>query len=136
MNIIAYFFVGGVSFLANFVVFLLITRMTPSHWVAANLAGFVVGTLVNYILSVTLVFESRIFTRRRPEIVLTGIVSAIGVGLETALIYVGHELVHVDLNLAKLGATGMVFFWNYGARRFLVFGGTKPIASSMVSKRE
>jgi putative flippase GtrA len=122
MSIVVYFFVGGVSFLANFGVFLTFVHLMGVHWVAGNVAGFVAGTLVNYVLSVRFVFESRIFLRRHLEVFLTLMVSALGVAMETLLIHLAHDVVNLDLNISKLSAAGVVFFWNYGARRFLVFG--------------
>jgi len=122
MSIVVYFFVGGISFIVNLGAFLLFVHVVGLHWVAANVAGFVAGTLINYVLSVRFVFESRLFSRRHFEVFLTLVVSAFGVAMETLLIYLGHEVIYLDLNVSKLGAAGIVFFWNYGARRFLVFG--------------
>jgi putative flippase GtrA len=130
MSIVIYFFVGGFSFLANLGVFLVLVRIFELHWFAANVAGFVVGTLMNYVLSVRFVFESRIFLRRHLEVFLTVMVSLLGVAMETLFIYIGHEVMNITLIISKVIAAGVVFFWNYGARRFLVFGairGKNPI---------
>ena len=125
MNIVIYFFVGGVSFLANFSIFLMLVDLLGFHWLTANVAGFVAGTLMNYVLSIRFVFESRIFLRRYPEVFLTVIVSVFGVAMETLLIHLGHDVMNFALNLSKVCAAGVVFFWNYGARRFLIFGAIK-----------
>src|SRR5262245_61408216 len=129
MSILVYFFVGGISFLANFGVFLIFVHLLNLHWIAANVAGFVVGTLINYVLSVRFVFESRIFLRRRSEVFLTFVVSALGVAAETLLIHIAHDLANLNLNISKLSAAGIVFFWNFGARRFLIFGAIRRNAS-------
>jgi putative flippase GtrA len=125
MNIVVYFFVGGVSFLANFGIFLIFVHLMGLHWVAGNLAGFVIGTFINYMLSVRFVFKSKNFLRRDFEVFLAFIVSALGVVLETMLIHLGHDMASLNLNVSKLAAAGVVFFWNYGARRFLIFGAVK-----------
>jgi putative flippase GtrA len=125
MSIVVYFFVGGVSFLANFGAFLMVVHLMGLHWIAGNVAGFVAGTLVNYMLSVRFVFESRIFLRRHLEVFLTVIVSALGVAMETLLMHFAYEVANLDLNVSKVSAAGVIFFWNYGARRFLVFGGIR-----------
>ncbi len=125
MSIVIYFFVGGVSFLANFGVFLMFVDLLGLHWLTANVAGFVAGTLMNYVLSIRFVFESRIFLRRHPEVFLTVIVSVFGVAMETLLIHLGHDVMNFALSLSKVCAAGVVFFWNYGARRFLIFGAIK-----------
>jgi putative flippase GtrA len=122
MSIIVYFFVGGVSFLGNLGVFLMFVHLMDLNWVAGNIAGFVAGTSINYVLSLRFVFESKNLLRRETEIVLAFIVSAVGVALETILIHLGHEVANINLVVSKLAAAGVVFFWNYGARRFLIFG--------------
>lgn len=127
MSIIIYFVIGGVSFVVNFAVFFATVHAFGLNWVIANTAGFLVAVLVNYLLSARLVFESRLFAQRRVEVALTILVSALGTVLETAIIHVAYDVSGFDLNLSKLGAAGLVFFWNYGARRFLVFGGLKQI---------
>ena len=125
MSIVVYFFVGGVSFLANFGIFLMFVHLMGLHWVLGNIAGFIAGTFVNYVLSVRFVFKSKNFLRRDFEVYLTFMVSALGVGLETILIHLEHDVASLNLNVSKLGAAGVVFFWNYGARRFLIFGAVK-----------
>jgi putative flippase GtrA len=130
MSLIVYFLVGGTSFLVNFAIFWIFVRLTGLHWIAANIAGFLGAALINYYLSVRFVFESRIFSQRRLEVFLTFAVSAVGGGLETLLIYLGYDVASLNLNIAKLGAAAIVFFWNYGARRFLVFGAVKSFDGS------
>jgi putative flippase GtrA len=117
MSIVVYFFVGGVSFLANFGIFLMFVHLMGLHWVLGNIAGFIAGTFVNYVLSVRFVFKSKNFLRRDFEVYLTFMVSTLGVGLETMLIHLGHDVANLNLNVSKLGAAGGVFFWNYGARQ-------------------
>jgi putative flippase GtrA len=80
---------------------------------------------VNYILSVKYVFESRLFSRRHHEILLTVIVSVVGVVMESLLISFTHDRMALNISASKIVAAGAVFFWNYGARRFLVFGAVK-----------
>jgi putative flippase GtrA len=127
MSIVVYFFVGGASFLANFVIFLMFVHLMGLHWVLGNIAGFIAGTFINYVLSVRFVFKSKNFLRRDFEVYLTFMVSALGVGLETILIHLEHDVASLNLNVSKLGAAGVVFFWNYGARRFLIFGAVKRL---------
>lgn len=125
MSIVVYFFVGGVSFLVNFGVFLTFVHLLGLHWIIGNIAGFIGGTLMNYVLSVRFVFESKNIWRRDIEVCLTFMASALGVALETILIHLGHDVANLNLNISKMGAALVVFFWNYGARRFLIFGAIK-----------
>jgi putative flippase GtrA len=38
------------------------------------------------------------------------------------MLWAGVEIAHASLFLSNIAATGTVFFWNYFARRHLVFG--------------
>jgi putative flippase GtrA len=127
MSIAIYFIVGGISFLANFCTFIVLIKAFGLFWLFANVAGFLVGTWVNYVLSIKFVFESRIFSRRHHEVFLTVIVSVVGVLMESLLISLAHDRMNLSIVLSKIIAAGLVFFWNYGARRFLVFGAIKAI---------
>ena len=85
-------------------------------------ATFIVATLVNYLLSVRFVFVSGRRFRRRWEVALVYGISLIGLAVNQAILSAGVELARLDLLQAKLAATGIVFMWNYLARRLFVFG--------------
>ena len=133
MTVLIYFVVGGVSFVMNFVTFGLLVYVAGVHWVPANFAGFFVGTLINYFLSAQFVFARTLYARQRIEILLTVLVSAVGVGAETLLLYVGHDVIGLGLAIAKVGAAGVVFFWNYLTRRYFIFGAARAFSDQHVS---
>ena len=56
--------------------------------------------------------------------VLVFAVSAVGLGLNQLILALCVEEIGFNLFFSKVAATGCVFFWNYFARRVLVFGGT------------
>jgi putative flippase GtrA len=126
MSLVIYFLVGGISFLANFAAFVA-AQLIGLPWVLGNLLGFVAGTLLNYVLSATFVFRSAFFDTKRTEIVLVFIISAVGLAIETFMITVGYDVLRFQLYAVKIFAAGITFFWNYQARRFLVFGDVKRI---------
>jgi putative flippase GtrA len=87
---------------------------------------FVIATLVNYLLSVRFVFRSGQRFRRRWEIAMVYVVSGVGLALNQGILFFCVEMLYLGLLLSKLTATGMVFFWNYLARRFFIFGSGRP----------
>ena len=120
-----YFVVGGVSACVDIGLFMLFAKVLGLPYLRVAVGTFILATLVNYLLSVRFVFLSgRRFTKRW-EIALVYAVSAIGLVLNAAILWLGVELVHLGLLPAKLAATGTVFFWNYLARRLFVFGATR-----------
>ena len=81
--------------------------------------------MVNYTLSIKHVFTSGVRFKKRDEITLVFLVSAIGLAINQAilflLIYAG-----IMILMAKAGATGAVFLWNYSARHQFVFKESPP----------
>ena len=67
------------------------------------------------------VFESGIHYSKRKEVALVYFVSLVGLAVNQLVLYVMIEHLHCELMLAKLTATGVVFFWNFSARRFIIF---------------
>lgn len=117
-----YFLVGGAAACVDIGLFTLFARQMGLPYQAVGAATFVLATLVNYLLSVRFVFHSGARHHPRLEIVLVYAVSGVGLALNAAILWAAVEQAHLDLLFAKLLATGVVFFWNYFARRLLVFG--------------
>jgi putative flippase GtrA len=117
-----YFLVGGAAAVVDIGLFLYFAQRLGMPYLRVGAASFVVATLVNYLLSVRFVFVSGQRFRRRWEVVLVFAVSLVGLGINSAILWAGVEHAHSPLLLAKVAATGVVFFWNFAARRVLVFG--------------
>ena len=123
-NIARYFVVGGVCALVDLGLFMLFAQVLGYPYLRVSAGSFVIATLLNYVLSVRFVFVSGLRFRRRYEVALVFLVSAIGLGLNQLILALCVERVGLNLFFSKVAATGCVFFWNYFARRVLVFGGT------------
>lgn len=121
MVVARYFVVGGFCAVVDFVIFAGLTAGLGVHWFSSALLSFVVATTVNYWLSITFVFDQGARFSQRHEIGLVFLASAIGLGFNQLALWVGYQLLGIDLYLSKILATGAVFFWNYGARRFYIF---------------
>lgn len=117
-----YLAVGGVAACVDIGLFVLFAKVLELPYLRVAAGTFLLATLVNYWLSVRFVFVSGRRFRRRWEITLVYAISAIGLALNQAILSACVELGHLDLLHAKLAATGIVFFWNYLARRLFVFG--------------
>jgi len=121
-NILArYFAVGGIAACTDISLFFVFAKLMGFNylWVAAF--SFLVGTLVNYALSIRFVFDSGKKYNRHTELVLVYLVSLIGLLLHQAALFFLVESLLLGLLTAKFMATGLVFSWNYLMRRFFVF---------------
>lgn len=121
MKLARYFVVGGVAALVDWSLFwLFVQQLTqPYQWAAA--LSFVLATLVNYVLSIRYVFESGVRYRRAHEMFFVYVVSAIGLLVNLLVLQILFEGFGIHLLVAKVGATGVVFFWNYLARSRFIF---------------
>ncbi len=125
MRIVRYFFVGAAAAVVDIGLFALLVYGFGWHYLVAGACTFVLATTVNYVLSVRHVFESGARFAHAHEIAMVFAVSAIGLAVNQGVLYAGVEFLALPAVLAKIGATGVVFFWNYGARAHFVF---KPAA--------
>ncbi|HUL95830.1 MAG TPA: GtrA family protein [Usitatibacter sp.] len=117
--------VGGVAACVDIGLFLAFAQWLGYPYLRVAPATFVVATLVNYFLSVRFVFVSGVRFGKRWEIALVFVVSAIGLALNQAILAAAVGRLGTSLLFGKLAATGTVFFWNYLARRHLVFGAAR-----------
>jgi len=118
-----YFAVGTGSLLTDLLAFTWLLAMGAPVPLAL-VVGFVIGTLVNYVLSRALAFTGGRF-RRWDEILRLFAVALIGLVLTALLVAVcmGFGLSAIA---AKLVATPVAFFWNYLGRRIFVFHAEMP----------
>ena len=89
--------------------------------VAAASASFLVGLLVGYVLSVTLVFKYRRLTDRRIEFASFAAIGVVGLGINAAAMAVGVRTLGLHYLVAKCGAAAFTFAWNFVARRQFLF---------------
>jgi putative flippase GtrA len=93
-----------------------------SWWyVAAATTAFLVGLLVGYVLSVTLVFKYRRLDDPRFEFASFAGIGVVGVAINAAVISFGVKTLGLHYLIAKCGAAGFTFVWNFLARRQFLF---------------
>ena len=133
MKFIKYFFVGGIAAAVDFLIFALFVKILALPWFISGIAGFVLATLVNYLLSIRHVFTSGARFKKHKEIILIFFVSFIGLIINQLILWQCIEFLFLEPLFAKIIATGIVFFWNYSARNHFIFKVNKksPIPSQL-----
>lgn len=123
-----YVFVGGISFLADFFTLylfheLLIPDISGSLYISVVL-GFMVGVIVNYILSMKIVFISVKGTnlgKANRDKLLFIVIGLVGLGLNEIGMFAGTEILLLNYKIVKVFVAGIVMVWNYVARKLLIF---------------
>jgi len=122
LRLTRYFFVGGISAIVDIGLFAIFASHFQFPWVPVSICTFIIGTLVNYFLSIRYVFESKArFDRRRHEIMGVFLVSGLALVVNQIILFFCIEIFQWHLIFSKCVATGCVFFWNYFGRKHFVF---------------
>jgi putative flippase GtrA len=127
--LVRYFLVGGTAALTDLSLFFLGAQILGLPYLTVGACSFLAATYVNYILSIRFVFQSGIRFSKQHEILLVFLVSGIGLLIHQIALYTGIESFSLPLMLAKISATGIVFLWNFGARRYFIF--SKQITATL-----
>jgi len=118
---IRYGAVSACAFIIDITVLFVLVHYLSWWYVAAASASFLVGLLFGYVLSITLVFKYRRLRDPRIEFASFAAIGVIGVAINAAAMAFGVRILGVHYLIAKCGAAGFTFAWNFLARRQLLF---------------
>lgn len=103
-----------------------LVRYCGMWYVAAATASFCAGLVVAYLMSVTFVFHERKVEDRRLEFLAFAALGALGLIVNTAVIYAAVHYLHLDYLPAKLVAAGFTITCNFISRRQMLFVRSNP----------
>ena len=125
--------VGVISFLVDFTVYTVLCNVIGVHYLIAGIAGFTISVIVNYILSMSFVFQRRDDISRRREFIVFVLLSLIGAGLNELILFICIDLIYSNWpwvqswcpeKLANIGAkvvaTGVVMVYNFVSRKIFL----------------
>ncbi|MCM1168234.1 MAG: GtrA family protein [Ruminococcus sp.] len=128
-----YAVVGGISFLADFGTLTLFEEIVlgkSGDWriFVSTAAGFVVGLVINYVLSLIFVFRSEDNSssgKSAGEFIVFALVGVVGLGITEGLMHLGVNVLNFHYMAVKIVTAGIVLVWNYLGRKILVFNRPK-----------
>lgn len=114
--------VASVAALAvDYGLLIFLTEYVGFHYLISASISFLVGGLVIYCASILHIFDQRRLSSRSIEITSFMAIGGVGLALNGLLIWAITEGTPISYQLAKLPTAGIVFLFNYVARRSLLF---------------
>jgi putative flippase GtrA len=113
--------VGVVAFAVDFSFLMLAVNVWQWNYLLAAALAYTIGLVLNYSMCVGWVFPHRRFQRRTPEFTMFALIGITGLGLTELILWSGHDVIGLDLRLAKFAALFAVATWNFVLRKTLVF---------------
>ena len=120
-DLLLYLVVGGVATVAEWAVFFVLIRCTL-HYTIATAIAYVLSTFVNWAVGRLLVFKSTKGSVLK-EILSIYLVSVVGLLLNILIMWVAVDLISFGEGISKIGATGIVFFFNFLVRKLVIYNG-------------
>ncbi len=101
---------------------------------ASNVIGFVLGLITNYIISTIWVFDRSKVKNRVAEFVSFAAIGVVGLLITIGVTKLSEHLLADTTSLyqiiAKVVSTGIAFFWNFFARKYLIYDKASKKADS------
>lgn len=121
IQFIRYCFVGGVAFIVDWLVMILLAE-TLLHYLIATAFGFVAGLVTNYTLSKKMVFKKDSNKCGKVgEFTVYAIIGVMGLGLTELLMYLFTDKLAVHYIISKIIVAAIVLVWNFFARKLILY---------------
>lgn len=121
VQLFRYLIVGFIAFGVDFATLYVMTSILEVHYLISNVFGFVFGLLTNYRLSIHWVFANRKMEDQKKEFIVFTVIGLIGLMINQLVMWGLTEHLALYYLYSKIVATGVVFLWNFFARRHIVF---------------
>jgi len=121
IQLIRSFIVSIVAVIGNFGGSFILKDKLHVFYLLSAAGSFVLGLIINYVLSVKWVFASRKLESRHTEFLIFSAILGSGLVLNLINIAAMVELAHLNYWAALSISTVVVFFWNFLARKKFLY---------------
>ena len=121
IQFVRYGLVSVIALAVDFGGMVLLVELLSIHYLVAATVSFISGLAVNYLLSRAWVFTERKYESRVKEFIIFTSIGIVGLLLNNSIMWLAVEKIGIYYIFSKIIATILVFFWNFGLRKMLVF---------------
>ena len=115
-----YFSVAVICTLLDFALLFILTNYLGINYLISSIISFMSGTILNYLLCIQWIFKIRVIKDSRLEFIYYVIITGIGLGINTGIIWCFTELFGLYYMFSRLISLFFTFSWNFGARKYLL----------------
>lgn len=119
-QMIKFGFVGFLCFFIDWGIMVFLTEVFGINPLISSTISFTVSVTVNYILSVTFVFETDKNANKGSQFVIFVLLSIVGLGVNELCMWLGTDLVGIHYMITKVGATAVVMVYNFITRKIFI----------------
>ncbi len=116
-----YLFAGAAGFITDFAILYILTSRFHFYYLLSATIGFSAGVFVTYIISIYWVFQQKSHRSRAVEFSLFILIGLVGLVITLFLLWLFTDRLHLYYLVSKVIATVLVYFWNFFARKRLLF---------------
>lgn len=120
IQLIRFGIVGAIAFLIDYAIMIALTELAGINYLISSGISFTISVIVNYILSVTLVFKRKKDANKSKEFIIFVCLSVVGLGLNQLLMYIQVDLLSIYYMIAKIVATAVVMVYNFITRKLFI----------------
>ena len=118
---VKYLIGGGSAYTVDFFLLIFMTEFLGVPVLISAAVSFIIGLIIIYILSIKWIFENRIQNNSYQEFFIFSFIGIIGLLINETLIWASISNEYVHYTVAKIMSAGLVFIWNFSARKFILF---------------
>lgn len=119
IQFLRYIFVGGMAAVVNIGSLFVLKECFHLQLLVANVIGFLLGLITNYLLSKALVFTKENAMGKIAEFASYAIIGVMGLGFDTFFVWLFTDIIAIYYMLSKIISTFLVFIWNFVARKLM-----------------
>lgn len=119
-NSFRYFLVGGAAAGINLFSYIFLLKVTDIHYLIAAVISFLIGTMVNYQLSIKFIFDSEARFSKKEEVTAIFCLSGFSLCINLVLLYIFVQISDSPI-LSRCCVMIISYFYNYLARKYLIF---------------
>ena len=121
VQLFRYVLVGGLAFVIDYGSLFVLTEYFGVNYLLSAAIAFVLGLMVNYLLSTIWVFTESRLNNKMAEFSVFAFIGLVGLVLNEVIMYICSDILNIHYMVSKLCSTGIVFFWNFFGRKYILF---------------